>query len=600
MKQFHARRYRPLIMLVVAALMVGLFAFPAVAYGDSEGHGHGNGNHGDNEDRGHGKGHGSVVFTDVPSDHWAWGYVSIMGAKGILAGYGNGKFGPQNHVSRLELVIMITRLLGAEEEALALDPDDVESALAGAFKDWRHIPTWSGARECLAYALKAGYLWPLLQGSSHNFQPGTPATRVEVVATLLEAMGLGDQARDLAGSALGFHDAEAVPAWARGYVALAVELGILTGDGGNLRPNQPVTRSEMAALLARADEDIDTDLDRGVVSGTVTAIHLATSASDTSTITIRRGVFGGIGSGTTSGQTQTYQLTVNVVVMIHDALGRLSDIAVGSRVALYLDEDGQVLLIDAEDEQNPAPTTVAGTLISWSVNSAGKLTSLTIRPITTGSHSPTPVTYSVAPDATITRNGHTVSVSELQVGFSLRLGLLGGVVKTLEIIGEGDHEGDLVTGVITRVTVGHGTTVASSVSIIPTGGTAGDEHTYVLAHDAVVVVNDTVGDLGDAQPGDHATAHLYSSGEIALLEVEFEVTQASGAVTGLVRDAHGRVTTITLLKDGHATTYSVAAGVEITHDGHEVADTLLSVGDQLEVRVAHGSVISIDIVVDVH
>ncbi len=596
MKQFHARRHRPLIWLVVAALLVGLFAFPAVAYGDNGGHGngHGNGNGDDDENDDHGHGRGEAVFTDVPSDHWAWGYVSMMWARGILAGYGNGEFGPQNHVSRLELVIMITRLTGAEEEALALDPDDVKLALAGTFKDWRHIPTWPGARECLAYALQAGYLRPLMQGSSHNFQPGTPATRVEVVATLLEAMGLGDQARDMAGSAIGFRDAKAVPVWARGYVALAVELGILTGDGGKLRPNQPVTRCEMAALLARTDQGIDTGANRGVVSGTVTAIRVATSTSGASTITVRRGL-----SGAADGRTQTYQLAAVTVVMINDALGHLSDVEVGDQVALYLDENGKVLLIDVEDERNPTPTTATGTLTSWSVNSAGKLVSLTLRPVTTGSHSPTPVTYSVASDATIRRNGHTVSVSEFQVGLSLRLGLLGGVVKTIEIIGEGNHEGDVVTGVITRVTVGHGTTVASSVTIIPTGGTAGDEHTYVLAHDAVVVVNDTVGNLGDAQPGDQATAHLHASGEVALLEVEFEVTQASGTVTGLVRNSAGHVTTITLLKSGHATTTSLAASVEITHDGHNVTDTLLTIGDQLVIQIVRGLVVAIDIAVDV-
>ncbi len=594
MKQLHARR-RAMVLLVVAALLVGLFALPAVAYGDDDRDDDHGGDHGGGKDRGH----KSITFTDVPGNDWAWGYISAMGARGILAGYGDGRFGPKNHVTKLELVILVTRLLGAEDEALAQKPEDVIKLLANAMKDWRHIPTWTGAREDLAYALDQGYLWPLMQGPSHNFQPGTPATRVEVVVVLLEAMGLGDQARDLAGSAIDFRDAADVPLWARGYVALAISLGILQGDGGKLQPNKPVTRAEMAALLARADEDFPSDADRSVVGGTVTAIHVGTSTTDPSTITIRhRSLFGGIASGTTTTGTATYELAPNAVVMVHDAPASLSAVAVGDRVALYLDEDGKVLLIDAEDEQAPAPTTTVGTLTAWTVDSSGKLTALTLRPITTGSHTPTPVTYTVAADATLTKNGHTQPVSALAVGLSLRLGLTAGVVKTIEIIGQGDDLTDEIVGTISRVTVGTGS-VASAVGIIPTGGTASDERILQFASSSVVVVNDAVSTLANVQPGDHAAAHLNAAGRITLLDVEYAVTQADGTVTGIVRDAQSHLTAVTLVKDSHATTYSVAADVAVTHDSAVVADTLVTVGDQLAVTIARGSITAIVITVDV-
>jgi hypothetical protein len=39
--------------------------------------------------------------------------------------------------------------------------------------------------------------------------------------------------------------------WAHGALALAIQLGILRGSGGRLLADQPLTRAQMAVLLAR-------------------------------------------------------------------------------------------------------------------------------------------------------------------------------------------------------------------------------------------------------------------------------------------------------------------------------------------------------------
>ncbi|MEF3302781.1 S-layer homology domain-containing protein, partial [Paenibacillus sp. GYB003] len=79
--------------------------------------------------------------------------------------------------------------------------------------------------------------------------PDAALTRAQVAAILTRALLPGQTA---AAGGSGFAD---VPAghWASGAVALAKQAGIVDGVGANaFKPDVPVTRAEMAAMLARA------------------------------------------------------------------------------------------------------------------------------------------------------------------------------------------------------------------------------------------------------------------------------------------------------------------------------------------------------------
>ena len=51
-------------------------------------------------------------YKDVPNTHWAAGYVKIASQKGIIAGYGKGKFGPEDEVTYEQAVKMLVCALG--------------------------------------------------------------------------------------------------------------------------------------------------------------------------------------------------------------------------------------------------------------------------------------------------------------------------------------------------------------------------------------------------------------------------------------------------------------------------------------------------------
>ena len=52
------------------------------------------------------------VFADVPTDHWATGYITAAASEGIINGYGNGNFGPEDTVLFEQVVKMVTYALG--------------------------------------------------------------------------------------------------------------------------------------------------------------------------------------------------------------------------------------------------------------------------------------------------------------------------------------------------------------------------------------------------------------------------------------------------------------------------------------------------------
>ena len=60
---------------------------------------------------------GSTVFYDVSASHWASGYINVAQSLGIINGYGNGYFGPEDKVTFEQAIKMLVVALGYELDA---------------------------------------------------------------------------------------------------------------------------------------------------------------------------------------------------------------------------------------------------------------------------------------------------------------------------------------------------------------------------------------------------------------------------------------------------------------------------------------------------
>ena len=60
---------------------------------------------------------GATSFKDVAADHWASGYINLATQNGIINGYGDGNFGPEDKVTYEQAVKMLVCALGFEPMA---------------------------------------------------------------------------------------------------------------------------------------------------------------------------------------------------------------------------------------------------------------------------------------------------------------------------------------------------------------------------------------------------------------------------------------------------------------------------------------------------
>ncbi|MGN1097540.1 MAG: S-layer homology domain-containing protein [Clostridia bacterium] len=58
----------------------------------------------------------SVPFEDVPDGHWATGYIGLVSAEGIIAGYPNGTFGADEEITYAQAITVVVRTLGYSGE----------------------------------------------------------------------------------------------------------------------------------------------------------------------------------------------------------------------------------------------------------------------------------------------------------------------------------------------------------------------------------------------------------------------------------------------------------------------------------------------------
>ncbi|MHB8928400.1 MAG: S-layer homology domain-containing protein [Bacillota bacterium] len=197
-------------------------------------------------------------LTDI--DIWAKPVIERMSFKGVIKGFSDGTFRPDRQVRRDEAVAMLDRVLGLEAEA------GTRSAEPLSYLDNASVADW--ARGYVAAAFAHG----LIDLREPRFRPADPATRAEVAVMLVRGLGAeADQAAlAMAGERTSFADDARIPAWTRGYLAYAVKNGVITGYSDNtVRPNDPVKRSEMAALAGRVDDRTKTAIDHLELVGTL-------------------------------------------------------------------------------------------------------------------------------------------------------------------------------------------------------------------------------------------------------------------------------------------------------------------------------------------
>lgn len=119
--------------------------------------------------------HASLIqVQDVPVSHWAYGDIQLVLRNGIMAGYREGRFFPDQRVTRAEAFAIFAQAYGVFQF-----PEETIDKVLAPYPDAAKIPDW--ARKSMATALYEGFV---------NLKPGneiaplSPMTREDMAYAL--------------------------------------------------------------------------------------------------------------------------------------------------------------------------------------------------------------------------------------------------------------------------------------------------------------------------------------------------------------------------------------------------------------------------------
>lgn len=168
-----------------------------------------------------------VIFTDLPVDHWAFDYITQLALDDIISGYEDKTFKPNGNVTRAELAKMLAASFKLEGTAKYNDVNN----------------HWADT-----YISSVGEFVPV---KDNQFRPNEEATRQDVAVALVNILDKTERMK-LQESKLSFDDIPMIDEEYISHIGKAVSGGIISGYGdGTFRPQEPITRAEVATMICR-------------------------------------------------------------------------------------------------------------------------------------------------------------------------------------------------------------------------------------------------------------------------------------------------------------------------------------------------------------
>lgn len=174
-------------------------------------------------------------FTDVKEADWFYKVLNGVVERGIIDGYPDGTFKPQNNITRAEFTKVII---------FALELDIVEgNAFVDTEEHWAKDIINTAVENHIIDRSEYGY----------SYVPDEKITRIEMAKMIVRALGFEKDAKSKAGEKTKFLDNITIKDTDKGYVIIASDNGIINGYPNNtFQPNGKATRAEAAQMLMNA------------------------------------------------------------------------------------------------------------------------------------------------------------------------------------------------------------------------------------------------------------------------------------------------------------------------------------------------------------
>jgi len=170
---------------------------------------------------------------DIPDikGHWAHDCIITLLEHGIIEPYPDGTIRPENYITRAEVAVLMGKALKLKNLR------ESKSPYVDELPDWArgYIISTSRAR------VFRGYL-------DKTFRPDNFILREEITAVFVRAF----KKKLLDGSQLTFTDSDKIAKWAREYIRIAFQHGVVTGYPDNtFRPLDYMKRAEAFTITCK-------------------------------------------------------------------------------------------------------------------------------------------------------------------------------------------------------------------------------------------------------------------------------------------------------------------------------------------------------------
>jgi hypothetical protein len=193
----------------------------------------------------------SEEFQDVPGDAWYAPYVRGFVKTGIVNGFGDGTFRPEDNITRAQFVQILYKVMGQPSV------QGTDTGFADVTNGW-YVPA-------LMYAKQSGVLDQFPVEGNH-FEADRPLTRGEAARLLWNLIGYDTERNKKpdavnfpqalqagAGTQKEFADQGTFPEYAKLPIRELAANGVLNGYGdGTFKPERAITRAEATKMLDTA------------------------------------------------------------------------------------------------------------------------------------------------------------------------------------------------------------------------------------------------------------------------------------------------------------------------------------------------------------
>ncbi|MEH2268888.1 MAG: S-layer homology domain-containing protein [Nostoc sp.] len=177
-----------------------------------------------------------TTFSDVSSNYWAAQFIQQLSQRGVIAGFPDGSFRPEEPVTRAQFAAMVNKAFQKAQQRQPISFADVPSNY------------WAST------AIQQAYTIGFLSGYPGNrFEPNQAIPRQQVLVSL--ANGLEYSPSGNTESTLQyFNDASNIASYARSPIAAATEKKIVVNypNVNFLNPTATATRAQVAAFIYQA------------------------------------------------------------------------------------------------------------------------------------------------------------------------------------------------------------------------------------------------------------------------------------------------------------------------------------------------------------